>query len=85
MIKAICVYCGSNPGAATEYAETARAVGAELARNNIRLVYGGGHVGLMGMVADACIDTGGQVTGIIPDFLNEKEKKHQKLQERKVT
>lgn len=76
MIKAICVYCGSNPGSATEYAETARAVGAELARNNIRLVYGGGHVGLMGMVADACIDAGGQVTGIIPDFLNEKEIAH---------
>jgi len=84
MIKSICVYCGANPGAATEYAETARAVGAELARQDIRLVYGGGHVGLMGIVADACIEAGGQVTGIIPDFLNEKEVAHPHVRDLRV-
>lgn len=79
MIKSICVYCGSNPGAASEYADTARAVGAGLAQAGIRLVYGGGYVGLMGIVADAAIDAGGQVTGIIPDFLNEKEIAHPRV------
>ncbi len=81
MKKSICVYCGSNPGAAPEYAQAAQAVGETLAQNDIRLVYGGGQVGLMGLVADACIDAGGQVYGVIPDFLHQKEIAHPRVQD----
>jgi len=81
MKKSICVYCGSNPGAAPEYAQAAQAVGVKLAQNDIRLVYGGGQVGLMGLVADACIDAGGQVYGVIPDFLHQKEIAHPRVQD----
>ena len=81
MKKSICVYCGSNPGAAAEYARAAKAVGVKLAQNDIRLVYGGGQVGLMGLVADACIDAGGEVYGVIPDFLHQKEIAHPRVQD----
>lgn len=78
-LKSICVYCGSNPGADPAYAEAAQAVGQALAKAGLRLVYGGGQVGLMGILADAAIDAGGQVTGVIPSFLHHKEIAHPRV------
>ncbi|NLV56825.1 MAG: TIGR00730 family Rossman fold protein [Acidimicrobiales bacterium] len=69
----VCVYCGSNPGLDPAYVTAAEATGAELARRGIGLVYGGGSVGLMGRVADAVLAGGGEVIGVIPDFLNRRE------------
>jgi uncharacterized protein (TIGR00730 family) len=83
-IGSVCVYCGSSPGAAPEYADAARAVGRGLAERGLRLVYGGGQVGLMGVVADACIDAGGQVTGVIPDFLHRREIAHGRVQDMRI-
>ncbi|PWK89916.1 TIGR00730 family Rossman fold protein [Fulvimonas soli] len=73
---ALCVYCGSSSGAHPEYAELARAFGAELARRGIALVYGGGKVGLMGAVADAALAAGGEVIGVIPRQLVDLEVAH---------
>jgi hypothetical protein len=67
------VYCGSSPGLDAAYVEAARTLGASLARNNLRLVYGGGTKGLMGAVADGVASQGGRVLGIIPKFLLNKE------------
>lgn len=72
-IKAACVYCGTGRGAAPIYREAAAQVGADLAKAGVRLVYGGGSVGLMGIVSLACMEAGGAVTGIIPAHLSEKE------------
>ena len=72
-IKSICVYCGAATGADAVYLDTAIALGQLLAAEGIRLVYGGGGVGLMGATARACAEAGGRVTGIIPDFLIGKE------------
>ncbi|HVY19497.1 MAG TPA: TIGR00730 family Rossman fold protein [Bauldia sp.] len=72
-LRSLCVYLGANKGAAPVYAEAARALGASLARNNVRLVYGGGAVGLMGILANAVMEGGGEVTGIIPQFLKDRE------------
>jgi len=76
MPAALCVYCGSNVGAAPEFIEVARQLGDAMARRGIRLVYGGGHVGLMGVVADAVLDSGGEVTGIITEQLVAAEVAH---------
>lgn len=73
-IRNICVYCGSGHGAKPVYAEAARTLGKSLADHDIGLVYGGGSLGLMGEVARSTLDHGGRVTGIIPEFLSEKEK-----------
>jgi hypothetical protein len=73
-INALCVYCGSSPGTDPAFAETARAFGKILAENGIRLVYGGGSTGLMGALASAVLDHGGEVTGIIPEFLTQRER-----------
>jgi uncharacterized protein (TIGR00730 family) len=73
IIKAVCVYCGSGPGSNPKFVETARALGRILAENNIRLIYGGGSIGLMGAIAESVVDHGGQVTGIIPEFLKARE------------
>lgn len=73
LIRNICVYCGSGQGAKPIYAEAARTLGRALAENDIGLVYGGGSLGLMGEVARATLDACGRVTGIIPEFLSEKE------------
>ncbi|TWI03724.1 hypothetical protein IP90_01539 [Luteimonas cucumeris] len=75
-MKAICVYCGSNAGNKPIYAERAMALGTRLARENLALVYGGGNVGLMGIVADAVLAAGGEVTGVIPRQLVEWEVAH---------
>ena len=73
-IRNICVYCGSGKGLTPSYAVAARTLGQTLAAQNIRLIYGGGSLGLMGEVARAALETGGKVTGIIPEFLGSKEK-----------
>jgi len=68
-MRAVCVYCGSNAGSRPVYAERAIAVGTRLAREGLALVYGGGNVGLMGIVADAALAAGGEVIGVIPEQL----------------
>ena len=72
-IRKICVYCGSGPGRDPDFVMAARTFGKALADNRIGLVYGGGSVGLMGEIANAVLDNGGKVTGIIPDFLANRE------------
>jgi uncharacterized protein (TIGR00730 family) len=84
-IKTVCVYCGSGPGSNPRFVEAAIALGKTFAENNIRLVYGGGSVGLMGAVAKSTLDHGGRVTGIIPDFLRSREHMLTRVQEMIVT
>jgi uncharacterized protein (TIGR00730 family) len=69
----VCVYCGSRPGAAPHYTEAARRVGQWIGQHGGQLVYGGGNNGLMGTVAQATLDAGGRVVGVIPQALVEKE------------
>lgn len=73
ILKRVCVYCGSGLGRDPAFAESAEALGRDMAGRGIGLVYGGGDVGLMGTVARAVLDAGGHVTGIIPDFLKRRE------------
>ncbi len=80
-IKSVCVYCGSGFGDDPVFAETAAALGREMAEGGINLVYGGGNVGLMGTIAQSVLDHGGYVTGIIPDFLKSREKLLDDVQE----
>jgi uncharacterized protein (TIGR00730 family) len=84
-IKTVCVYCGSGPGTNPRFVEAAQALGKIFAENNIRLVYGGGSVGLMGAIAKSVLDHGGAVTGIIPDFLRARENALTRVQEMVVT
>jgi uncharacterized protein (TIGR00730 family) len=84
-IKTVCVYCGSGPGSNPRFVEAAIALGKTFADNRIRLVYGGGSVGLMGAVAKSTLDHGGLVTGIIPDFLKSREQALTRVQEMIVT
>src|ERR1700722_18994896 len=84
-IKTVCVYCGSGAGTNPRFAESARDLGKTLAESGIRLVYGGGSLGIMGAVAKAVLDHGGQVTGIIPDFLKLRENALKRVQEMIVT
>lgn len=84
-IRTICVYCGSGPGTNPRFVEAAMAFGKALAENGIRLVYGGGSIGLMGAVATSVLDHGGTVTGIIPDFLTARENALKRVQEMIVT
>lgn len=74
VITSVCVYCGSGKGLNPAYAIAARKLGRALAQADIRLVYGGGSLGLMGEVAKSALGAGGKVTGIIPEFLGSKEK-----------
>lgn len=76
MMKSITVFCGSNSGFRKEYAEAAKALAGEMAARKMRLVYGGGNVGLMGIIADEVMRLGGEVTGIIPESLDEREVGH---------
>ncbi len=71
-MKRVCVNCGSSPGARPEYVRSARSLGKTLAENEIDLVYGGAEVGLMGAVADAVLEGGGSVIGVIPEFLDDR-------------
>ena len=77
----IVVYCGSNLGATPLYVEAARGLGEAIAKRGSRLVYGGGRIGLMGTVADAVLQAGGETVGVIPTFLREKEVAHRGLTE----
>jgi uncharacterized protein (TIGR00730 family) len=83
-MKRIAVYCGSNKGTRPEYAAAARDLGALLAREKIELVYGGGCLGLMGAVAEATLENGGHVIGVIPEKLVIKEVVHEKLPDLRV-
>jgi uncharacterized protein (TIGR00730 family) len=78
-MRRICVFCGSSGGGQAVYADAARRFGTALAGRGLGLVYGGGHVGLMGVVADAVLAAGGRVEGVIPRALVEKELAHQGL------
>lgn len=77
--KLLCVFCGSQSGGRQVYSDAARAVGYEIARRQMGLVYGGGKVGLMGVVADAVLKDGGPVVGVIPDVLKTKELVHERV------
>src|SRR5258708_35712646 len=80
-IASVCGFCGSSTPPATRYSETARALGTLLARSGIRLIYGGGRVGLMGAIADAALVAGGRVVGVIPTGLFNREVAHTELTE----
>ena len=84
-IKSICMYCGSSPGRLDAYAAAAIAVAEALVSRNIRLVYGGASIGIMGLVADQVLKLGGQVVGVIPKGLAHKEVAHQQLTELHIT
>lgn len=73
IIKNVCVYCGSGPGTDPRFVESAIALGKSLAENGVGLVYGGGSIGLMGAVATSVLEHGGNVIGIIPEFLTKRE------------
>ncbi|MFA6280167.1 MAG: TIGR00730 family Rossman fold protein [Bdellovibrionales bacterium] len=80
-IESVCVYCGSSNHVDAVYKEAAHAIGTALAQNNLRLIYGGGHVGLMGIIADSVLASGGEVTGIIPEHIRAHEMQHTGLTE----
>lgn len=75
-MKSICVFCGARSGTRPVYRQSAMALGKLLAEQNIELVWGGGDIGLMGIVADATLDAGGRAFGVIPDFMVERELQH---------
>ena len=83
-MKRVCVYCGSSPGIKPEYREAARVLGQELARREIGLVYGGASIGMMGEIADTVLGNGGEVIGVMPQALINKEVSHPGLTELKV-
>jgi uncharacterized protein (TIGR00730 family) len=83
-MKSITVFCGSNSGFRTEYAEAAKNLARCFVEQNIRLVYGGGNVGLMGIIADEVMRRGGAVVGIIPESLDQKEVGHRGITELRV-
>ena len=84
-LNSICVYCGSGLGSNPAHAEAARILGKAMAEGGVRLIYGGGSVGLMGTVARSVLDAGGAVTGIIPRFLQSRERPMAELTELVVT
>ena len=83
-MKRICVFCGSNAGARSEYAEAARALATVLAERKLGIIYGGGNVGLMGVLADAALARGGEVIGVIPQKLVDKEVAHRGVTELRI-
>ena len=83
-MRHVVVFCGSNPGASAVYADAARALAQELARRGIGLVYGGGRVGLMGIIADAALEAGVEVIGVIPEALVALEVSHRGLRDLRV-
>jgi uncharacterized protein (TIGR00730 family) len=80
-VKSLAVFCGSRIGASGVYIEVAKKLGQELAKRQITLIYGGSSVGMMGAVANAVLESGGQVIGVIPEFLDDKERSHKNLTE----
>ncbi|MGL5891973.1 MAG: TIGR00730 family Rossman fold protein [Bacteroidia bacterium] len=85
MIKNILVYCGASTGKHSAYRESAETLGRLMAEQSIRLIYGGGSIGLMGIVADSVLNNGGNVTGVIPHFLNTKEVGHRQVEDMRIT
>lgn len=83
-MRRICVFCGSNSGSRPKYAQAAHRLGTLLAQQGIGVVYGGARVGLMGVVADSALAQGGEVLGVLPDFLFDKELAHNGLTELRV-
>jgi uncharacterized protein (TIGR00730 family) len=83
-LRRVCVFCGSKHGVRPEYTEAARAMGAALAAGGIGLVYGGGCIGLMGEVADATLDAGGEVIGVIPGHMSDREIAHYGLTDLRI-
>jgi len=83
-MKRICVFCGSNARARSEYAEAARTMATVLAERKLGIVYGGGNVGLMGVLADAALARGGEVIGVIPQKLVDKEVAHHGVTELRI-
>jgi len=84
-MNAVTVFCGSKPGNDPNYMKAAQELGAQLASNSITLIYGGGNKGMMGALANACLNKGGRVIGIIPKLLLEWEAQHNGLSELIVT
>jgi len=84
MTRAVCVFCGSAPGARPSYSVAARELGTALARGGFTVVYGGGRLGLMNIVADAALAAGGRVIGVIPRMLIERELAHPGLTQQHV-
>jgi len=84
LIRSVCVFCGSAPGARASYSAAAEELGTALAHRGITLVYGGGRLGLMGIVAEAALRAGGRVVGVIPRMLIERELAHVKLTQQHV-
>lgn len=80
-MKSVCVFCGSNAGSSPEYIVAGRQLGETLAQKGIRVIYGGAAVGIMGAVANGAMETGGEVIGVIPDFLSKKEIRHEGISE----
>ena len=83
-MKRVCVFCGSNSGARPEYGDAARMLAGVMARRGLGLVYGGGNVGLMGMLADSMLQAGGEVIGVIPQSLVAKEVAHHGVTELRI-
>ena len=84
-VRSLCVFCGSREGIDTAYHAAALRLGQLMGERGVRLVYGGGSIGLMGVVADAVIAAGGEAVGVIPDFLIQYEVGHRRLQDLVVT
>lgn len=84
MLRRICVFCGANSGKRANYQSMARRLGKDLADRGIGLVYGGGNVGLMGTIADACLEAGGYVIGVIPQALVDREVAHHGLSDLRI-
>jgi uncharacterized protein (TIGR00730 family) len=83
-MKRLCVFCGSSTGGRTVYADATQRLGKAMAGRGLGLVYGGGHIGLMGILADSVLDSGGSVIGVIPQALVDKELAHERLSELQV-
>ncbi len=83
-MRSVCVFCGSNVGRRPVFQQAAAALGRELVRRRIALIYGGGNVGLMGAIADTVLEAGGHVTGVIPDALVARELAHRGVQSLRI-
>jgi uncharacterized protein (TIGR00730 family) len=83
-LQSVCVFCGSSTGINAAYTAAARSLGTTLAEANIRLIFGGGHVGLMGVISNAVLAAGGDVIGVIPKFLVERELAHEGLSDLRI-
>jgi len=84
-LKSVYIFCGSSKGLSSKYKDISQKLGQQLAEQNLEIIYGAGNVGLMGVVADAALEAGGKVVGVIPDFLKKWEVYHENLTELIVT